>query len=156
MITGTTEDIAGDWATPITALPTAGTTRIANIRIVIIVGMIRTIVEIVAMMARQAASRGGTRSTAIDPKTVATDKDRTRTIGTTRFRPSRANQVRTLHAKTIVSNHAFVAMTAALEGQMSQRQTGVITGLRQRLYAVVTQLAAPAATRGRNVRVEQT
>ncbi len=93
--------------------------------------MIRTILDVVAtMMARRTASRAGTRANAIDPITVATGKDRTRTTGTIRFRRSRAGQLRILHAKTIVIGHVVVAMTAALERQMPQRQTAAITGLR--------------------------
>ena len=93
--------------------------------------MIRTILEVVAMMARRTASRAGTRTSAIDPKTVATGKDRLRMIGMTRFRPSRAgDQLRILRAKMSVTGHAFATISAALKRQMSLRQIAALTGLR--------------------------
>jgi hypothetical protein len=81
-------------------------------------GMIQIAPEIAATMARRMASRTATRASAIDRKTVATGKDRMRTSETTRFRPTRAGErLRILHARAIVSSHAFAATTTALAGR---------------------------------------
>ncbi len=82
-------------------------------------GMIQIIAEIAATMARRIANRTATRVSTIDRKTVATGKDRMRTSETTRFRPTRAgDQLEILHVKTIVSGHAFAAMTTEPAGRM--------------------------------------